>query len=235
MHRYVVPASVRDRVVSRMGKLLAHDTIEAGRTALVVVDMQNYFCAQGFPAEVPLSREIVQNINRMVKTLRAAGGAVVWIQTTAVGALEHWANFQTRMLTPDRQKERLAGLDEASDGFKVFPELEVLPGDMRVKKVKYSAFMPGSSDIDARLKARGIDTVMITGTATNVCCESTARDAMLLDYKVIMLSDGNATLTDEEHAGALNTFMMFFGDVMSTDEAITRLAPGRGPQDCVRQ
>ena len=72
MHRYVVPASVKDRVVSRMGRLLAHDKIEAGRTALVVVDMQNYFCAQGFPAEVPLSREIVPNINRMAKTVRAA-------------------------------------------------------------------------------------------------------------------------------------------------------------------
>ncbi len=225
MHRYVVPASVKDRVVSRMGRLLAHDKIEAGRTALVVVDMQNYFCAQGFPAEVRLSREIVPNINRMAKTVRAAGGAVVWIQTTAVGALEHWRNYQTRMLTRHRQQARLAGLDEASEGFKLFPALEVLPGDIRVKKISYSAFMPGSSDIDAQLKARGIDTVLITGTATNVCSESTARDAMLLDYKVIMLSDGNATLTEEEHAGALNTFMMFFGDVMSTDEAITRLAP----------
>jgi ureidoacrylate peracid hydrolase len=101
----------------------------------------------------------------------------------------------------------------------------VLRGDMRVKKIKYSAFMPGSSDIDVQLKARGIDTVLITGTATNVCCESTARNAMMLDYKVIMLSDGNATLTEEEHVGALNTFMMFFGDVMSTDEAITRVVP----------
>jgi len=58
-----------------------------------------------------------------------------------------------------------------------------------------------------------------------MCAASRRRDAMLLDYKVIMLSDGNATLTEEEHAGALNTFMMFFGDVMSTDEAVTRLAP----------
>jgi ureidoacrylate peracid hydrolase len=223
MHRYAVPASVKDRVVSRMGKLLAHDMIEARRTALVVVDMQNYFCTQGFPAEVPLAREIVPNINRTAKALRAAGGAVVWIQTTAVGALEHWRNHMTRMLTPHRQQLRLAGLDEASEGFKVFPALHVLPDDMRVKKIMYSAFMPGSSDIDEQLKARRIDTVLITGTATNVCCESTARDAMLLDYKVIMLSDGNAALTDEEHAGALNTFMMFFGDVMSTDEAIARL------------
>jgi ureidoacrylate peracid hydrolase len=224
MHRYVVPASVKDRVVSRMGKLLAHDTIEASRTALVVVDMQNYFCAEGFPAEVPLSREIVPNINHMARKIRTAGGVVVWIQTTALGATEHWRNFQTRMLTPDRQQARLAGLDEASEGFKLFPTLEVLPGDLRIRKIKYSAFMPGSSDVDLQLKARNIDTILITGTATNVCCESTARDAMLLDYKVVMLSDGNAALTDEEHAAALNTFIMFFGDVMSTDEAITRLA-----------
>ena len=225
MHKYVMPQSVRDRVVARMGKPLAHETIEAGRAALVVVDMQNYFCAEGFPAEVPLSREIVPAINRAAKAMRASGGTVVWIQTTAVGALERWANFQTRMLTKERQEKRVAGLDEASEGFKLFPALEVLPGDIRIKKVKYSAFIPDSSDIDAQLKARGVDTVLITGTLTNVCCESTARDAMLLDYKVIMLSDGNATLSDEEHTGALNTFAMFFGDVMSTDEVITRLLP----------
>ena len=225
MHNYVVPASVKDRVVSRMGKLLAHDTIEADHTALIVVDMQNYFCAPGFPHEVPVAREIVPNINRMARAVREAGGGVVWIQTTAVGAFELWRNYTTRMLTPDRQKKRLAELDEASEGFKLFPELEALPGDMRVKKIKYSAFMASSSDIDAQLKARGIDTLLIAGTATNVCCESTARDAMMLDYKVIMLSDGTATLTEEEHAGALNTFMLFFGDVMSIDEAIARLAP----------
>jgi ureidoacrylate peracid hydrolase len=225
MHNYVVPASVKERVVSRMGKLLAHDTIEAGLTALLVVDMQNYFCGSGFAAEVPPAREIVPNINRLAKAVRVAGGAVVWIQTTAVGALEHWRNHMTRMLTPDRQKKRNAGLDEASEGFKLFPALDVLPDDMRVKKIKYSAFMPGSSYIDAQLKARRIDTVLITGTATNVCCESTARDAMMLDYKVVMLSDGTATLTEEEHAAALNTFMLFFGDLMSTDEAIARLVP----------
>jgi ureidoacrylate peracid hydrolase len=85
--------------------------------------------------------------------------------------------------------------------------------------------MPGSSDIDAQLKARGIDTVLITGTATNVCCESSARDAMLRDYRVVMLSDGNATWTDEEQAGTLNSFAMFFGDVMTTDEALARIVP----------
>lgn len=70
------------------------------------------------------------------------------------------------------------------------------------------------------LHARGIDTVLIAGALTNVCCESSARDAMMLDYKVVMISDANATMTDAEHAASLNTFVMFFGDVLSTDEAM---------------
>jgi len=223
MHRYVMPGQVKDRVVSRMGRLIADERLEASRSALVVVDMQNYFVAEGFPAEVPLAREIVPNINRLAQSMRAAGGTVVWIQTTKTGAIEHWRNFQTRLLTSARQEARLAGLDEASEGYKLFPQLEALPGDIRVAKIKYSAFIENSSNLDTQLRARGVDTVLIAGTLTNVCCESTARDAMLLDYRVAMLSDANATITDEEHAATLNTFAMFFGDVMSVDEAMSRM------------
>jgi ureidoacrylate peracid hydrolase len=225
MHRYTVSDSVKQRLLQRQGKLLSHDTIDAARTALVVVDMQNHFVAEGFPAEVPLSREIVPAINRLAKAVRNAGGEVVWIQTTATGALDHWGNHHKYMLTPERVAKRLASLDEAAEGFKLYPALEPAASDLRVKKIKYSAFIAGSSDIDAQLKSRGIETLLITGTATNVCCESTARDAMMLDYRVIMLSDANATWTDEEHAKTLDSFMLFFGDVMTSDEAIARLVP----------
>ena len=225
MHPYAIPQSVKDRVIKRQGKLFSHDTIDAGRTALVVVDMQNFFVAEGFAAEVPAARDIVPNINRMAKAVRAAGGTVLWIQTTAVGAIEHWGNHHAHMLTPERVEKRLLQLGETHDGFKVYPKLEVLPQDLRVKKIKYSAFIRGSSDINEQLTSRGIDTILVTGTVTNVCCESTARDAMMLDYRVIMLSDSNASLTDEEHAASLNNFLIFFGDVMTTDEAAARLAP----------
>ena len=225
MHAYEAPSSVKDRVVKRMGKLSTHDVIAANRCALVVIDMQNYFCAEGFAAEVPLAREIVHNINHLANVMRPAGGTVVWVQATAFGANETWGNFQKEMLSPKRQQERLAGLDEAAEGFQLFPALDVRPDDMRIKKIKYSAFIAGSSDIDERLKSQNIDTLLITGTLTNVCCESSARDAMMLGYKAVMLSDANATLTDEEHAASLNTFMMFFGEVMSTDEACSRLVP----------
>jgi ureidoacrylate peracid hydrolase len=225
MHRYVVSDAVKARLLERQGKLASRDTIDAGRTALVVVDMQNHFVAPGFPAEVPLSREILPNINRLARAMRAAGGTVVWIQTTAAGGLEQWSNYHRFMLTPERRQKRLASLDEAAEGFKLYPALDVLPDDLRVKKIKYSAFIAGSSDIDTQLKSRGIDSVLITGTATNVCCESSARDAMMLDYRVTMLSDGNATWTDEEHAATLNSFLLFFGDVMTTDEVIAKLVP----------
>ncbi|MFL6797644.1 MAG: isochorismatase family protein [Xanthobacteraceae bacterium] len=225
MHRYSIPESVKERVQRRQGKLLSHDTIEAARSALVVVDMQNYFVEKGFPLEVPTARAIVPNINRAAKALRAAGGSVVWIQTTSIGALQHWGNFHSHMLTPERSRVRLESLDETAEGYKIYPPLEPLPNDLWVKKLKYSAFIAGSSDIDAQLRRRGIDTLLITGTVTNVCCESTARDAMMLDYRVIMLSDGNASLTDEEHAASLNNFLNYFGDVMSTDEALARLVP----------
>jgi len=223
MHAYEIPAAVKERVVNRMGKLTINETIDASRCAFIVIDMQNYFCAEGFPAEVPMARAIVPNINRVAEAMRLAGGSVGWIQTTAAGAVEQWQNYQTEMLTPDRQRQRLAGLDEASEGFKLLPALDARCEDLRVRKVKYSAFIQGSSDIDAALKARNVDTVLIAGTLTNVCCESSARDAMMLGYKVALISDCNATLTDEEHGAALNTFLMFFGDVMTGDEAVARL------------
>jgi ureidoacrylate peracid hydrolase len=145
MHRYVIPEAVKERVLVRQGRLTSHDEIEATRTALVVIDMQNHFVAEGFPAEVPLAREIVPTINQMARAVRTAGGQVAWVQTTATGALQPSST------------------------------------DLRVKKVKYSAFIAGSSDLDAQLKSRGVETVLIAGTATNVCCESSARDAMMLD------------------------------------------------------
>ena len=225
MHKYVVSDSVRNRVVRRQGKLVSHETIDAARRALVVIDMQNYFVAEGFPLEVPVAREIVPNINRLATAMRDVGGLVVWIQTTATGGLERWGNHHRYTLSAEAARTRLASLDEAAEGFKLYPTLEPAPADPRVKKITYSAFIAGSSDLDTLLRRRGIETVLIAGTVTNVCCESSARDAMMLDYRVIMLSDANAALTDEEHAATLNSFLVAFGDVMTSDDVIQRLTP----------
>ena len=107
----------------------------------------------------------------------------------------------------------------------MYPALEPAPADLRVKKITYSPFIAGSSDLHALLQQRGIETILIAGTVTNTCCELSARDAMMLDYRVVMISDANAALTDEAHAATLNSFLGSFGDVMTSDEVIQRLTP----------
>jgi ureidoacrylate peracid hydrolase len=82
----------------------------------------------------------------------------------------------------------------------------VWPEDEIVKKYRYSAFMPGTSALPYRLHARGFDTVLITGTVTNMCCESSARDANMTNFRTIMVSDGNVALSQEEHDASLTAF-----------------------------
>jgi len=106
---------------------------------------------------------------------------------------------------------------------KLWPDLDVWPEDEIVRKYRYSAFMPGTSELPDRLRARGFDTVLITGTVTNVCCESSARDANMTNFRTIMVSDGNAALSQEEHDASLAAFYNTFGDVMDTDMIIASL------------
>ena len=92
-------------------------------------------------------------------------------------------------------------------------------------KNRYSALAHGSSTLERVLRNLGIDTVLVGGTKTNVCCESTGRDAMMLDFKVVMVSDCCAALSDDEHLATLETFIQQFGDVMSWKEVVERLDP----------
>src|SRR5207244_10250500 len=91
-------------------------------------------------------------------------------------------------------------------GHELWPDLELRPQAELVKKCRYSGFLPGTSDLADRLRARGFDTVLITGTVTNVCCESSARDANMMNFRTIMVSDGNAALTQAEHDASPTAF-----------------------------
>ena len=223
MQTYTMPEWVKTRILRRRPTLFAHQYIPAKKSALVVVDMQNYFVAPGHLGETPAAREIVGNINRLAAQMRAAGGTVIWVQTSSARALERWSRHHEHMLGEERSAKRIAGLAEGSEGFKLYPSLEARPGDVRVKKTTYSALIRDSSTLEEEIRRRGIESLLIAGTTTNVCCESTARDAMLLDYRVIVLSDGTAAATLEEHAASLNTLALFFADVMTVDEAAERL------------
>jgi nicotinamidase-related amidase len=102
MHRYVVSDAVKERLLRRQGKLISHGEIDAARTALVVVDMQNHFVAEGFPAEIPLSREIVPIINRMLSDANAT-----WTNEEHAATLNNFMLFFGDVMTADDAIGRL--------------------------------------------------------------------------------------------------------------------------------
>ena len=156
--------------------------------------------------------------------LRAAGGLNVFIQNTVYpDTPTTWSSWFLRQ-TPERRAKSKEAFLEGSFGHALWPGLEVTPDDIKVPKSRFGAFVPGASDLHAILQARGIDTLIITGTATNVCCESTARDAMMMNYKVAFIADGTATHSDVEHNATLGNLIANFADVMTTDEVIALLA-----------
>jgi len=225
MHPFSVPQSVIDRVVARRGREHVNENLDPAKTALIVVDMQNAFMLPGVAhALCPMAEKIVPNINRLARAVRESGGTVVWIKTTFKDdALKNWSTY-FEMVTPQQGAKRVAALSAGSKGHELWGALDVRPDDLIVEKNRFSAFIQGSSDLAEVLRKRGIDTVLITGTVTNVCCESTARDAMMLNFKTIMVTDGNAAVTDEDHSASLCAFYLTFGDIMSTDMLIACVA-----------
>ena len=224
MHAVSIPQSVVDRVVAKRGRAYAFEGMEPAKTALVVVDMQNAFMLPAVAhALCPMAEKIVPNINRLAAAVRATGGTVVWIKTTFTpDVLASWSTY-FEIASPEQGKKRIAALTADSKGHELWSSLDVKPADLIVEKNRFSAFIQGSSSLAEILRERAIDTVLITGTVTNVCCESTARDAMMLNFRTIMVSDGNAAVTDEDHNASLCAFYLTFGDVMPTDHVIACL------------
>ena len=174
---------------------------------------------------MPLAREIVPNINRLAAELRRRGGHVVWIRNGTTDTRESWSNYHDYLQKPERASGAEA-MEIGADGYQYWHLNDIRPEDAQITKKRYSAFIAGSSDIERHLRDRDIDTLLITGTATNVCCESTARDAMMLNFKVVMVADGLATHTDEEHNATLSNFYGQFGDVQTVDEVMQSLERG---------
>lgn len=227
MHKIAIPSFVVDRVMQRRGRLHVFDRIDPVRTAMIVVDLQNGFMAPGQPSEIANAREIVPNVNAIGDALRAAGGQVVYIQNTVTDATRaSWGTWFDHFMEPGLRGRMIEAFTRGSFGHAIYPDLTVQPQDWTIEKERFGAFVPGSSDLHERLQAAGIDTLLIVGTATNVCCESTARDAMMMNYKVVFLSDANACRTDEEHNATLGNMLALFADVRSTEEVVAMIEAG---------
>jgi len=204
------------------------------KTALVVIDMQNAFVHEKGQFYVPAAGGLTGRINQVAKLCRDRGILVNWVvrhpyRRDGLDMGEERDFYPTMVGNP-------AGVTEDGFGVQLIPELDVdQEKDLIVPKIRYSALIPGSSNLDRLLRYHGRDTVIIMGVATNVCCGTTARDAMMLDYKVIFVSDGNAAF-DETVMGSkvpsiiqeaeLMTLRACFAMVCTTDELIGEITKG---------
>ncbi len=223
-HELEIPQYVIDRIMAKRGRLEVFDRFDPAATALVVIDMQNFFVA-----EVDTAKSIVPNINRLAEVVRARGGVVAWVLLTVADTPDgpsKWPIYHDYFFSPAKMQAHKQGLTEGSEGHALYPELVVEPRDIVTRKSRFSAFIQGASDLHEQLQARGIENLLVCGTATNMCCESSSRDAMMIGYRVAMVSDANAARFDEDHLGGLTSFWQSFGDVRSTDDVIANLLGG---------
>ena len=228
MHKLAISAALVERIVARRGTRHVFSDLKPAKTALLVIDLQNaYMLNEVAHAYIPAAIAIVPNVNHLAAELRGRGGLVVWVQNTVTNeSLADW-RVNEELTSPERREARIAALSEGTPGHALWEGLEVREQDTVLCKTRLSAFIQGSSDIEPLLRRRGIDTVIVTGTNTGVCCESTARDAMMRGFRTIMVSDANAAADDEQHNAALAAFYRNFGDVMSTEEVVEYLSSAR--------
>jgi nicotinamidase-related amidase len=226
MHVSQIPPSVFERVHAARGgaHLLG---IDPARTALLIIDLQIGFMAPGAPSEISAARDIVANVNRISAAARSSGAQNAFVRFTVdFEEPRYWGSMFERMTAPAR--DALLGVFKAgAPQHALWPGLELGCDDWIVDKTRFSAFIPGTCDLEERLRARGVDTLIVTGAASNCCCESTARDAMQMGYRVLFVQDGNATFDDASHNATLaNMAGLFFADVVTTDQAVALLLDG---------
>lgn len=227
MHNVHLPQNIIDRLIMKRGKVEIFDRLDPARTALVVIDMQNAFVAEGAALEVPVARDIVPNINELATASREAGAAVVWVRITlAQSGPNAFPVYYEHFFSPDKAARHQSALAEGSDSNALYPELTVEPDDLILDKNRFSAMVGDSSELERILRGKGIDTIVIAGTLSNICCEATARDAMMLGFNVVFVSDANAALSDDEHLASMVTIAQGFGDVRTTNETISILQVG---------
>ncbi len=176
-----------------------------GKCALMVIDMQEYFR--------PLALPIIKNVLSVIEACRSSGIHIVFTRhghkdiSKDGGMLGKWWGDL---------------IHYGSLAWEFIQELSPSDTDVILEKNRYSAFW--GTDIDRHFRSLKIEEIIITGVMTNCCCETTARDAFVRDYRVFFVSDATATVNDELHRASLKNLAFGFAHIVSTRELSGYLA-----------
>lgn len=208
-----ISQTVVDKVVERRGRLHAFETLDPTRTALVVVDLDSRTMEEPYNQRL---RSMAPKVNAIADELRRWGGTVAWVTTPVRKAS---ANFLA-IYGAEFAKMHVDASGVNGLATKVWDGLNTISDDIYVEKTGGSAFFPGNCDLHEKLEPLKIESLLIAGMVTNVCCESTARDATELGYQVTMVSDVMWGHKQGQHEATLTTFFQNFGDVRHCDDVL---------------
>jgi ureidoacrylate peracid hydrolase len=187
-------------------------TVVPERTALINVDLQNTFVDK-----TPDGLAIVERVNRLAAACRDAG--ILVIHTSHVLRPDGSNMGLLREIPAVRDGVITKGAPSAA----LHPQLVIDSRDLLLEKPRFGAFY--GTDLELILRARGIETLIISGITTNVCCDTTAREANARDFRVLFLSDGTATPDGAEaHQAALDTLEGLFAQVLTIEQVLQKVA-----------
>ena len=200
--------------------------IDPARTALLVVDLQRCF-VDGSPVAAPDGPAVLRRLNQLAAYCRQRGIRV--IHTRHVVRPDH---SNAGLLAEVVPAVAQGVIDDGSVSAELHPELDVVPGDIIVAKPRFGAFH--GTDLETILRAAGIGTLIIGGIATNMCVETTAREAAAREFRVLFLRDGTATFAmpdaglgpasaEEIQRVTCNTIAFGFGEVLDVHDVIARI------------
>lgn len=218
-----LPSELIRRAVYRRDTLAVFDRLDAKRTAVCVLNMQNAWLADGAPFDrAGAASAILPKVNHLVSHLRGLGAAIFWFQHTAgaPGTPEYWGTYFDNFIAEDKRRTAVVALTAGTPFQALSDRLDRRPSDIVLPKYRFSAFMKNPHDLETLLRDKGIDTVVVAGTATNVCCESTIRDAMMRGFRTFMPHDSVAAPTEDAHLAGLRSIMQTFADVRPVEEIL---------------
>ena len=205
--------------------------VDPSTSALLIVDVQNDFCHSGGilgkrGVDMGPLQAILPHLQRLMEEARSIGIPVVNFRVAQTEGSE-WPAF----LRLERYKcntqfhdaetyERLC--NEGTWGAEIHEAVVPKPGDVVITKNRYGGFT--GTNLDLILRNLGVKTLIMTGIATNVCVESTAREGFMLDYNVVLVDDACGATSPEEHEGTLLNTRIYFGRVATTDEVLNAWA-----------
>ncbi|MHA1222738.1 MAG: isochorismatase family protein [Candidatus Heimdallarchaeaceae archaeon] len=174
--------------------------------ALLVIDMQNYFLDENSHAFVPSSKDIIDNVQKLIKFMKQQGRPVYFTKfyssPKSTDLMNRWWRNTVTLNSPDSE---------------IFPFLDTSIGEV-ITKTNYSSFF--NTDLERKLHEEKIEQILITGVLTHLCCETTARDAFMRNFEVFFLVDATASYNEDLHLGSLRAISHGFGICLSTEEII---------------